>query len=103
MIKESQPSEKQPERGLPSENYEKLGRQLLKVNPSAARIMFERAGLSEEEIDKFLAEDAARPKGEENESVDRKVESSTVRAMMEQIGFPEEEIEEFFAGQESKK
>jgi hypothetical protein len=102
MIKESQPNEKQPEGGLPSEDYEKLGRQLLKINPSAARTLFEQVGLSQEEIDKFFVEDAARPE-EKNESAGRKVEPETVRAMMEQAGFSEEEIEEFFADRESRK
>ncbi len=103
MIKESQSNEKRSEQGLPSEDYKKLlGRQLLKINPSAARALFEQVGLSQEEIDKFLAEDAARPE-EKDESAGRKVEPETVRAMMEQAGFSEEEIEEFFAGRESGK
>jgi len=102
MIKEPQPNEKGPEKGLSSEDYEKLRRQLLKINPSAARELFGRTGMSQEEIDKFLAEDAARPEGKD-ESVGRKVEPETVRAMMEQAGFSKEEIEEFFAGRESGK
>jgi hypothetical protein len=87
---------------LPAEDYEKFGRQLLKINPSTARELFEQVGLSQEEIEKFIAEDAARPEGED-ESAGRKVEPETVRAMMEQAGFSKEEIEEFFAKRESGK
>ena len=91
-MKENTPIEK-------GKDYEDLGRQLLKVNPKMADIMFERAGLPKEEREKFLAEDASRPETGHNESGSgRKFELETIRVMLKQHNFSDEEIDEILAG-----